>query len=284
MKVFINGVMLLQVENPVEETGVEKERPSPFILERVTPETIVATPDIDNITHPAENTLSASDVTDTGNGAIPVVSANTATSENLGVLVPPVVFPSTPPLPLVPSPTDMCAASVSSPLVITTDMPVTTSAKSPTFSVDSTARVSPTPTPKASPTHTPRPSPTPSPTPVTPTPAFCKPDTEYTQTEIHEVEGEEDLEDEGDEEDDEEILSDASDIASLPSTPSPQPKQRGRGRNRGRGRARGKKTGGVRTRSAKRALRRGLRRRTTRFTLELEDNSGEHYVDCMMWL
>ncbi|XP_068246646.1 uncharacterized protein [Palaemon carinicauda] len=84
----------------------------------------------------------------------------------------------------------------------------------------------------------------------------------------------EEVEEDIDDDDDEEAGSDASEVPSPPSTPSPPARSRGRGRNRGRGRPLAK---GIRHLSAsarkEKVMRRGRRRRTTRFTLEPDDNS-----------
>lgn len=111
--------------------------------------------------------------------------------------------------------------------------------------------------------------PTPPPTTIeTSTPVETK---EENSSSLAPAVEEEEEEDEVDE--DEEVVSENSDV---PSTPSPPPRVRGRGRSRGRGRPHIQTTRQAATLEKKRevqVMRRGRRRRTTRFNLDLDDNS-----------
>lgn len=81
--------------------------------------------------------------------------------------------------------------------------------------------------------------------------------------------------------DEDEAISETSDVPSPPSTPSPPPRARGRGRHRGRGRPQVKTTRQTAAIAKKgNVTRRGRRRRTTRFTLDPDDNSDfeDHLV------
>ncbi|XP_064078771.1 LOW QUALITY PROTEIN: uncharacterized protein LOC135196147 [Macrobrachium nipponense] len=251
----------LHVETILEELPIDKQGPI-FGIEHTASENLINPETVSDVC-PSPTKMEENDdsddtptvVTSNPEPVLPVVVDDTDTLDSTPQVI-------APPTETIPTPEPVCE----SPPPTATQPPLPTYCTLPMPSVSET-NTAPVSVPSDSDVNVVAVSNIPTPPAVrSPTPTDHK---EGSGIDIEVEELEEDVDD-----DDDEAGSDASDVPSPPSTPSPPARSRGRGRQRGRGRPQGKTSRHLTTSAKKeKVMRRGRRRRTTRFTLEPDDNS-----------